>query len=464
MAATTSKASLPPGSFGAILKRSKFASYDRSIAQVYTSHGGAAFRGDWGLKRPLPLRARGQRATVGAVDTSAQQTEWDHAVRAARWVRMFNELGMPTKVIPGDGPTSWHAHLGTNVAHRYTPDSDAVHKGSAPANTFLSHEDYTAAVAARKAENDRRRAANEELLPEMHPPSRMHAPIHAVPQVETMTERAWLKYERQLRRSRPEFLEYLAQQDKNAYHDSYSDSNAVRDFLGHHARNNFKSPSEGARIASQLAPQPHPTAGLRYSQQNTLQAYFTGHAVPGRILASNDKPNVKEGQRQNNVSIAGQVVPMQRKHSQGLQAVSQTSDAPITEGLFRPFDSARVVSAPKVVGHPSKRTGLELVQVGYEVHAWNEGDRVRENPHVPGSAAWIAHRQIDLGTRSKGSAYRPQVRPPSPMGLFNRPQRGPNPAINILNRGQNLRSKATEKGKEANQDFLSDLGAFLKKN
>lgn len=82
-----------PSPFAKLLRRSKFASYDPSIGQVYTTYGGHAHRGNWGVKRPLPNRRKTGFITLRSIDSPEQQTEWNSAESSARWIRRWDEMG-----------------------------------------------------------------------------------------------------------------------------------------------------------------------------------------------------------------------------------------------------------------------------------------------------------------------------------------------------------------------------------
>ena len=119
MAASAVRETVPPSQFAALLRRSKFASYDPRISQVYTSHGGHAHRGDWGLKRPLAIRKREAFITIKAVDSHVQQTEWYGAEQKVRWVRSIQELG-PVPIVNYQG--TWLSTIGTR--HEFLYDSE----------------------------------------------------------------------------------------------------------------------------------------------------------------------------------------------------------------------------------------------------------------------------------------------------------------------------------------------------
>ena len=101
-----------PSTFAALLRRSKFASFDPAISQVYTASPAHAYRGDFGFKRPLPRLARKKlpAVVVSRVDTPEYQTEWEDATSQNKFVQRFEELGAPkmknTKYVDQVGPNA----------------------------------------------------------------------------------------------------------------------------------------------------------------------------------------------------------------------------------------------------------------------------------------------------------------------------------------------------------------------
>ena len=116
-----------PGSFAAILKQSKFATYHASIGQVYTVFGGHAQRGDWGLKRPLPERKRHRRLKISAIDTREQQSWFDSGESDARTVARWDEIATRVPVDYRRG--RWHEQGFTVLAAGAMPSIDSEFGG-----------------------------------------------------------------------------------------------------------------------------------------------------------------------------------------------------------------------------------------------------------------------------------------------------------------------------------------------
>lgn len=84
-----------PSTFATLLRRSKFASYDPAISQLYTAPSAHVHRGDFGFKRPLPrmARTRAPAVVVSCIDTPEYQTAWTDAESQAKFVRRLDESG-----------------------------------------------------------------------------------------------------------------------------------------------------------------------------------------------------------------------------------------------------------------------------------------------------------------------------------------------------------------------------------
>ncbi len=94
-----------PSPFASLLRRSKFASYDPTIGQVYTTYDGNAYRGNWGFKRPLALRKRNKFISVKAVDSPEQQTEWSPRESEARFIKRWEEVATEPSI-----RDAWETH------------------------------------------------------------------------------------------------------------------------------------------------------------------------------------------------------------------------------------------------------------------------------------------------------------------------------------------------------------------
>ena len=268
-------AASPISPFAAILRRSKFASYDPAIGQVYTSYGGHLHRGNWGLKRPLPLRRRDAHITVKAVDSKEEQTEWKPADAEARFAKMWDVVGITPEVSEAG---RWHMKLGQTGQVVWKMDTE-----------FASSEDNTS-------------VGSQSTVHPIYGPN-----SSAFPNIEAMSDREFKRYLDKLRKARPEFAEYLklvsarrsreaarssGKNDLDAPTDSEftsfwessfetqtslrSSSQDFKMFLGSRAHAAYNSPD--SRVIEQ---QPQTYAGLTYAKSSPLQPLLLYLFPPG---------------------------------------------------------------------------------------------------------------------------------------------------------------------------------------
>ncbi|KAF8517511.1 mitochondrial ribosomal protein subunit-domain-containing protein [Hysterangium stoloniferum] len=265
----------PPSPFAALLRRSKFASFDPFIGQVYTTHGGYAHRGNWGLKRPLPNRRRTGFITVRSVDSPEQQTEWSSAEASARWMKRWQEQGKSLKSLELG---AWYF-----VAKKFTPP-DSEFNGAGASTLEPSVEEGS---------------------------------VHDLPDAISMRERQFKKYLERVRALRPEFKKFLHQYALSAQEEPShrtrppklpSERAGGRDTLkltGSGAVDMYASAAIGNEVharrfltwmrarelyapqSTALARQPHHFAGLEYTRISDLQAQYLHRPVRGRDVMQN---------------------------------------------------------------------------------------------------------------------------------------------------------------------------------
>ncbi|KAG9295477.1 hypothetical protein G9A89_013506 [Geosiphon pyriformis] len=79
-------------SFPELFRKSRLATFDPLLPQVYKTYGPFKKRGDWGLKRTLPGVLRTDVVTVQALDTLEHQTPFESAQGHVRFTRKWKEL------------------------------------------------------------------------------------------------------------------------------------------------------------------------------------------------------------------------------------------------------------------------------------------------------------------------------------------------------------------------------------
>ncbi|KAI1788411.1 mitochondrial ribosomal protein subunit-domain-containing protein [Ganoderma leucocontextum] len=346
----------PPSQFAALLRRSKFASFDPHIGQVYTTFDGHAARGNFGLKRPLALRRRNAFITVRAVDSREQQTVWKSAEPQGRWIRMWDEVGVRPK-LERDGV--WHEKLGALDAE--------VH--------FLTDSEFTRTeepVPAPKATDKSMELAEEEEG--MWQPKRSNA----VPNLDAMSETEFERYLVRLRSLRPAFRKFLQGKYKTSHLEAGSlfqrslrGGDDFREFLESHAYEEYHKPRP--RFIEQ---QPHRYAGLSYTHTPDVQTLNTVKPHIGRILGD----PVSDRDKHYVAASAG----MTSRLSTGAKGEE------IQQVTTIRFTAAGLSAAPEVVG--ARPDGLEGVHVGTRVRVDSPAvayKRQDGNPHPPGTREYV---------------------------------------------------------------------------
>lgn len=351
-----------PSPFSYLLRRSKFASYDPTIGQVYTTYDGNAYRGNWGFKRPLAFRKRDKFISVEAVDSPEQQTEWSPRESEARFIKRWEEVAPEPTV-----REAWDNHC---------MNSRPVHEAE------LAKEDQNGNIVNPAVHRQLDESANKQYV----------APG---PLVSSMSTRVFNRYLDKLRRQRPEFLEFLSQEAKrstqiqtaprhlvapSAYEQSAMGSAEMvrRRFLQKQSHTIYESPNSHA-----IEQRPHRNGALFYEHTSQLTHFFTTTEQPGRLLEKHGKD--RRGKPQ--ASFAGMAVDVKPPihHSEG------ESKLRIVETILK--------QAPNVVS--ARPQGLNDTIIDTSVVEVSNLPMTRANSFPPGSRAYIAHAQTIVRTRGK---------------------------------------------------------------
>ncbi|CAG8477686.1 12313_t:CDS:1 [Acaulospora colombiana] len=78
-------------SFYELLRKSRLASFDPSLPQVYITYGKFKNRGEWGIKRNIPGFIRTDAITIDALDTIEHQTPYKSAQTMMKFTRRWKE-------------------------------------------------------------------------------------------------------------------------------------------------------------------------------------------------------------------------------------------------------------------------------------------------------------------------------------------------------------------------------------
>ncbi|KAN0133682.1 Mitochondrial ribosomal protein subunit domain containing protein [Lactarius tabidus] len=361
---------LPPSPFAALLRRSKFASYDPTIGQVYTTHDGNAHRGNWGFKRPLPLRKRDKFISIQAVDSPEQQTEWKSRESESRFIQRWEEVAPEPQV-----RDSWERHY----SH-----SRSMHQAE------LAKEDENGNIVDPAIQ----RQADEEL-------GKRHW-VASGPLVSSMNPRRFARYLDKLRQERPEFLSFLSEEAQvpktnsqhlvapSAYEESaLGSAETVRKrFLQRQSHRIYESSDSRA-----IEQRPHRNGGLSYAHTSQLTHFFTTNEEPGRFVET----PVLDGRHVLRASFAGMAANLKTAashHNVGSK--------------FRVVESV-LKRAPNVVS--AQPEGLDGANIGTTVEDVANLDMMRANPFPPGTRAYIAHAQKVVPSKGKRSMTAPKAAP-----------------------------------------------------
>ena len=351
-----------PSPFACLLRRSKFASYDPTIGQVYTTYGGNAYRGNWGFKRPLALRKRDKFISVEAVDSPEQQTEWSPRESEARFIKRWEEVAPEPKV-----REAWDNHC---------TSSRPLHQ------TELAKEDHNGNIVNPAVQRQLGKSPNKQYV----------APG---PLVSSMPTRVFNRYLEKLRGQRPEFLEFLSQEAQrstqtqaaprllvapSAYEQSALGSAEMvrRRFLQKQSHTIYESPHSRA-----IEQRPHRNGGLSYEHTSQLTHFFTTTEQPGRLLekhGNNGRGNLQ-------ASFAGMAVNVQPP----IHRSEGESKLRIVETMLK--------RAPSVVS--AQPEGLDDAIIDTSAVDVANLRMMRANPFPPGSRAYIAHAQTIVPSKGK---------------------------------------------------------------
>lgn len=385
-----------PSPFAALLRRSKFATYDPHIGQVYTTHGGHAFRGNWGLKRPLPNRRRVGFITVRSVDTPEQQTEWNSAESSARWMRRWEEIGKKLEVEEVGNP---------DVYARYGWPIDS--------------------------EFDRAGAAGLEPGRELRRESQISYHHDNIPDFEAMSNKGFEKYLDYLRTLRPKFKRYLAERwieqqqrliasssrntrrlpsemagvvkvtgsgEVDMYASSMTAGNLhVNNFLAGHLTEELNS-GRSTRIQQK----PHRNGGLEYAFMSALQSQYLHKPSPGRDITQSRAERFKKAvpeKKADLIAVGGLIGELQGVGARTIVPTDfGTQDMPRRnreqgKGLFR-LGRVRLERKPLTVGHaPEKADHAQFRMIEFRTAEMPNANS--SNPHPLGSMEYVGWKGIN---------------------------------------------------------------------
>ena len=352
-----------PSPFATLLRRSKFASFDPTIGQVYTTHDGNAHRGNWGFKRPLALRKRNKFISVQAVDSPEQQTEWTSRESEARFIQRWGEVATEPNI-----RDAWEKHF---------MNSRPLH----PAE--IAKEDKNGSIVHPAVQRQAEESSGKRNY------------VASGPLISAMGAKQFARYLDKLRKQRPEFLEFLSEEAgrtrkfkatsqhlvaPSAYEESALGSAEMvrRKFLQRQSHTLYEAPD--SRVIEQ---RPHRNGGLSYPLTSQLTHFFTTREEPGRFVGSHGP----DGRTDVRAGFAGMAA--------NLKTPVIDYDA---GSIFRIVDSV-LKQAPNVVS--AQPQGLDGAIIEVTVQDVGNLHMTRANPFPPGSRAYIAHTQKIVPSKGK---------------------------------------------------------------
>ena len=316
-------------SFATLLKQSKFATYSPAIAQVYTTHGGHAYRGDWGVKRPLSVRQRGKTLLIQSIDSPEQQTEFRSAAPEEKFVKRWEETGVDVH------PGSTHDARGWSVRFANRPKNDATIDSEFANYNSARHPDPIAGPAGKKL------ALAVQVAPS----------TQARPEYSSMSKKEFERYLERLRKLRPLFKQYLEKQDSTKQgapylyklrkeNESMAASN-VDSFL-----DEMSLQLHGDAESQTLEPYPHRNGGLFYPSSNWFQTYLLYPSIPSHIATVRNTSSF-------NANAVGLAVKVQKDPTSAQPVTVDWEGKNLTQGRTPVrFAKAALVTPPDVVANP----------------------------------------------------------------------------------------------------------------
>ncbi|KIY70408.1 hypothetical protein CYLTODRAFT_419765 [Cylindrobasidium torrendii FP15055 ss-10] len=279
---STAAASAHTSPFAHLLRRSRFASFDPTIKQVYGTPPAHSHRGDYGIKRPLPmLRRKNAFFTLNAVmDAREQYTEWVKGESQVRFIRRFEELDVnPTVPLNSE----WAQMQSSKSVTGWLTDSE------------FSTADETSEVEEVLSPMDRARQRAEAAPSRVRPaggrtPSLGSSSLS--PNVRAMSDTEFTRFAERLRKLRPAFREFIDHyypefKGKSLFELSQKRVAGLhRRFLEHITFLDF-----GTLESRKIEPQPHRNGGLVYHHPTNLHTQLFSPMERGIYLQSDNSQN-----------------------------------------------------------------------------------------------------------------------------------------------------------------------------
>ncbi|SGZ22679.1 BQ5605_C022g09523 [Microbotryum silenes-dioicae] len=335
MAAASSSAA--SSSYSALLRRSKLASYQPSIEQVYVAHSAQKSRAQFGFKRPLPRAAIGSASnkrdawvSVQRLDDSNRRTEWRPAVRETAYVRKIDATGIP--VVEYHNPSSsssssasWSGEVDSStnsigalpLQSRFVPASFGTQGAITPIDQLAARKD-TPKAPNFFALSDR---AFEKLLDSLGGRTQQFMDFIKLDLV-----RSSGKLNDNMT---PDEVQAIVESEPPVDLYAHAQSNRVHLEL---LLERFiaMQPEVAKRSKASLESNIHPLLGLRYSKPTRLEVQLAP-TVPGRLLGPAKSPDGYQTSRNSNdialSTVLGQLSALNLRYTSGASLTNFYPDA-----------------------------------------------------------------------------------------------------------------------------------------
>ncbi|KZT54428.1 hypothetical protein CALCODRAFT_499857 [Calocera cornea HHB12733] len=403
-----------PSGFASMLRRSKFASYDTSIGQVYTAPMAYRTRGNFGFKHPTSLGPKGRKfqyINVRVPDSPYRVMEWSSGERSARWMNQMDEVRPRVDSPPTTGMFGGRADWGAKLTET-RPEEKRI---------WYDETEFTEYVADW---------ARESLRPDQKTkhtfPSRNFA---------RLAPDDFLRYLDEMRDLRQDFKEWMIAEGKGKPKETpaqlgRSDEPIDLFTIAHNidARAyflQFLAQRRPANWGKQVIPAAHPIAAMAYHRPPQLQTFLdnkpaTGHIIGEVNFSRDDKgklgtPAKNQRSIQDQVALVGfasQVARLSTIKAGGghrPRAAQKLQDDPeLGKGKFRVW-SAQLRKPPLVSGKLDAKGAIpdDVAAAVVDIEL-READAYQEdmaNRERPGSPAYVSQEPArHSGTQASASS------------------------------------------------------------
>lgn len=348
-------------SFAKILQRSKYATYDPSISQVYSAAAANRARGDFGFKRPIQgppnVRVRSQDNELGVV-------EYINADGDVKVLQRIEEMR-----IPFDNKESTSAAEYSSYVDKSSIEDSILGQFGRPEVELMDKQEFDNYLQSVKSlRGEFKKFLNNQAL-------------------DVAKKQAELKGENPDNVKTPPVDLY-----NSAQNDPYVHQQFLKQY---HAKVLTEKDSK------HLTPNPHFNGGLRYSTPSPIESSKLSPSIPGRILP-NSSNNSRFRREKKPIALAGLVASTDMSNLTGLSATDfaseygqQSRDSNAGQAKFRVMNRANVSRVPKVVNTVSDRP-LDGAVIDIELLESSAIEKLQNKSEAIGSPEYVSTFEKDI--------------------------------------------------------------------